>query len=570
MEDMHTVRLRPLSRRSSRIYHALFACIACVGLVAAVVLLVDARGQAQGSLLASASDEAGSATDAIPSGAAGGRRRRRSRRVVYTRVTGGDTIRTNSYILPGDELVSKSGQYHANFSQNGIFRVYKRDSFDGERKIYELGTPPYQQTQMGVRPGKRANGDYYAMLLDDGNLVIQKGTDPKHKQYTIATSKISKGQSRGVYNAVLQDDGAFAVYNETKHPLWWSNEAALYMGAYLEAGDFIVSAQGTNFAILHNDSLATYSGYGPSDPNKEKTFEWKIYKSRLPKRSDVRLFATILENGDFQIFSATRPDDKVKKILIRTKTGGLKRKVMDNYFLYMQDDGELILYGGRGHDMNQFEKLWSSFDACINGVEKVLYNAVSNMPLMGPVYKEVSALVYSFKPWCKAVARQRMIEGFKSLGFTVGLVGVPFGFKAINQIKEKGWRGVMRVKDPKDSDRNYYELLEVDRCATDEEIKTAYHRLSTSYHPDKYKDPQKKLEMGKIYKQMTTANEVLTNPTKRDKYDSSLPIFNFEGPGKFFNTLSSAVFSCLGIRGEVRAYQKEVQEELGGADLDLE
>jgi molecular chaperone DnaJ len=60
--------------------------------------------------------------------------------------------------------------------------------------------------------------------------------------------------------------------------------------------------------------------------------------------------------------------------------------------------------------------------------------------------------------------------------------------------------------------RDYYEILEVDKTASQEEIKKAYRRLSKKYHPDMGGDEN-------TFKEINEANEVLSNPEKRSKYD---------------------------------------------------
>lgn len=64
---------------------------------------------------------------------------------------------------------------------------------------------------------------------------------------------------------------------------------------------------------------------------------------------------------------------------------------------------------------------------------------------------------------------------------------------------------------------DYYKVLEVDKKATEAEIKKAYRKLARKYHPDI--NPNDK-EAEKRFKEINEANEVLGNAEKRKKYDA--------------------------------------------------
>jgi len=67
--------------------------------------------------------------------------------------------------------------------------------------------------------------------------------------------------------------------------------------------------------------------------------------------------------------------------------------------------------------------------------------------------------------------------------------------------------------------RDYYEVLGVPRTASEKDIKNAYRKLARQYHPDLQSSDAKKKTSEEKFKEINEANDVLSDPEKRKKYD---------------------------------------------------
>jgi molecular chaperone DnaJ len=70
---------------------------------------------------------------------------------------------------------------------------------------------------------------------------------------------------------------------------------------------------------------------------------------------------------------------------------------------------------------------------------------------------------------------------------------------------------------PVRNQRDYYEILGVQRDAVPEQIKSAYRKAALRWHPDR--NPDKKQEAEEQFRQATEAYSVLSDPQKRSLYD---------------------------------------------------
>src|SRR5437762_14101159 len=79
---------------------------------------------------------------------------------------------------------------------------------------------------------------------------------------------------------------------------------------------------------------------------------------------------------------------------------------------------------------------------------------------------------------------------------------------------------------------NYYEVLGVERTASESEIRDRFRRLARENHPDRYRGPDK-ADAERKFQTLTEAVNVLTNPTKRKQHDAEISSGGGKGPADF-------------------------------------
>ncbi len=107
--------------------------------------------------------------------------------------------------------------------------------------------------------------------------------------------------------------------------------------------------------------------------------------------------------------------------------------------------------------------------------------------------------------------------------------------------------------------KDYYKILGVDKKATEKEIRQAYRKLARKYHPDV--NPGDKSAEEK-FKEINEANEVLSDPEKRKKYDELSSYYQQYGrmPGAGFGPMGGDG----GVRYEYRTVSPEDLNDLFG------
>jgi curved DNA-binding protein CbpA len=96
--------------------------------------------------------------------------------------------------------------------------------------------------------------------------------------------------------------------------------------------------------------------------------------------------------------------------------------------------------------------------------------------------------------------------------------------KSIDGVKTRGlYNGIEKF--------NYYELLDIERAATADDVKKAYHAATKRYHPDKHfndEDVSLKDMTKAIYKRIVEAYMVLKGSQTRKEYDEQLGAYKEE------------------------------------------
>jgi len=91
---------------------------------------------------------------------------------------------------------------------------------------------------------------------------------------------------------------------------------------------------------------------------------------------------------------------------------------------------------------------------------------------------------------------------------------------------------------------DYYEILEINKNATDYQIKKGYRKLALKYHPDRDSGDEEK------FKTLSKAYQVLSDPVKRRYYDLNSNVnnsinFNFKPAIELFKDMFPTIFPSL-------------------------
>ncbi|KAG5189282.1 heat shock protein 40 like protein [Tribonema minus] len=80
--------------------------------------------------------------------------------------------------------------------------------------------------------------------------------------------------------------------------------------------------------------------------------------------------------------------------------------------------------------------------------------------------------------------------------------------------------------------KDYYKILGVQRDADEETIKKAYRKAALKWHPDRQngKEETERAEAEKVFREVNDAYEVLSDPAKKNRYDSGVDLEDLDNP----------------------------------------
>lgn len=131
-------------------------------------------------------------------------------------------------------------------------------------------------------------------------------------------------------------------------------------------------------------------------------------------------------------------------------------------------------------------------------------------------------------------------------------------------------------------DNELYETLGVSRNASETEIKKAYRKLAMKYHPDRIKSDSvaSKAEAEEKFKEISQANEILSDPEKRRNYDQfgksgiaagGMGGMNFNGnPFDMFNDIFGGTGGGRFSNGRTRKVVKKCPDKVQKIEIPLD
>lgn len=112
--------------------------------------------------------------------------------------------------------------------------------------------------------------------------------------------------------------------------------------------------------------------------------------------------------------------------------------------------------------------------------------------------------------------------------------------------------------------KNYYDILQINKNASPQIIEKAYKTLAKMYHPDLQSEENKK-NAEEILKEINEAYEILSNPEKKKIYDASLleaEVINFSNTPNNSDTNAYHDTSSTNVNHSIHELHARQQQEL--------
>jgi DnaJ family protein C protein 7 len=100
----------------------------------------------------------------------------------------------------------------------------------------------------------------------------------------------------------------------------------------------------------------------------------------------------------------------------------------------------------------------------------------------------------------------------------------------MKEMKKKLREAQVALKRSKQKD--FYKMLGIGRDANESEIKKSYRKSALKWHPDRHANSseEEKTEAEKTFRDINLAYEVLSDPQKKQKYDSGVDVEDLDNP----------------------------------------
>lgn len=195
-------------------------------------------------------------------------------------------------------------------------------------------------------------------------------------------------------------------------------------------------------------------------------------------------------------------------------------------------------------------KAWIVRNDFVGMAQVLVEKHFKEKPVIPELVKIEAETKYSFQLDYVGIPKERDGQAGKTaLGFSKGQWRIVFDEDTL-----KGW--FEQCQTERDLPQTLFSVLLVSESATDQEIKSGYRRLARQWHPDVCKEEN----AGEMFKRISDAYQILSDPQKRARYQAGLAferesnheerrgysIFNSSGEQVFIPPLRCGFLTVMG------------------------